>query len=57
MTEYQDKEKNDSIKVVYGNENLKEIVTELLEQKFIDTIKKSENKWKVIKLHILLRNI
>ena len=57
MMENQNNGKNDSVKVVYGNENLKEIVTELLEQKFIDTIKKSENKWKVIKLHILLWNI
>ena len=40
MTENQNNGKNDSVKVVYGNENLKEIVTELLEQKFIDTIKK-----------------
>ena len=57
MTENQSNGKNYSVKVVYGNENLKEIVTELLEQKFIDTIKKSENKWKVIKLHILLWKI
>ena len=57
MTENQNNGKNDNVKVVYGNENLKEIVTELLEQKFIDTIKKSENKWKVINLHILLWNI
>ena len=57
MTENQNNGKNDNVKVVYGNENLKVIVTELLEQEFIYNIRKSENKWKVIKLHILLRNI
>ena len=40
MTENKNNERNNTVKVVYGNENLKEIVTELLEQKFIDTIKK-----------------
>ena len=29
MTENQNNEKNDSVKVVYGNEDLKEIVTEI----------------------------
>ena len=40
MIENENNEKNGSIKVIYGKEDLKEIVTELLEQKFIDTIKK-----------------
>ena len=39
MTENQNNVKNGNVEVVYGKENLKEIVTELLEQKFIDTIK------------------
>ena len=39
MTENQNNVKNGNVEVVYGKENLKEIVKELLEQKFIDTIK------------------
>lgn len=31
-----------TVKVVYGKENLKEILTELLERVFVETIKKSE---------------
>ena len=37
-------EKN-SIKVVYGKENLKDIVTGMLEKIMIEKIQKSENEW------------
>ncbi len=36
--------KGNSIKVVYGNENLKDIVTSMLEKIMIDKIQKSENE-------------
>ncbi len=36
--------KENTIKVVYGNENLKDIVTSMLEKIMIDTIQKSENE-------------
>ncbi len=37
--------KENSIKVVYGNGNLKDIVTNMLEKIMIDKIQKSENEW------------
>ena len=40
------KENNDEgnkIKVIYGNENLREIITNLLEEKFNDIIEECEN--------------
>ena len=36
--------KENSIKVVYGKENLKDIVTGMLEKIMIDKIQKSENE-------------
>ncbi len=33
-----------SIKVIYGKQNLKDIVTEMLETIFIEKIQKSENE-------------
>ncbi len=37
------KEKKGNIKKVYGNENLKEILTDMLEKTFIKEIKNLEN--------------
>lgn len=40
----EENKKDNKVKVIYGNDNLKKIITNLLEEKFIETIKECENK-------------